>query len=411
MELFRPCLEVRGKPSPERRAFGWEVNLTPLAHACDSLTLWCCQEAFRGMEMSRFERCAAALLITLALAICPTAWASPPPVPNRPAIRAIEIGSQGEVFALVLHHGVFRRVGAGRWARVLGDGLAALGDIYERDDGALMLTSFVSGSVYRSLDRGVSWQVSGTVQPLAELVANREYGNTHAITATGDAFALSGAALHMSVDGGQVWQRLALPGNAPMSTLYRQAVCADDTRLYFVDDTMLWRSDDRGRHWHEVVQQAPLSSPIVQRDGDAPLVLRIDADGVLFALGSPAADQPIHVSRDGGATWQRERFGIAPDTPIVWRLFSGDWSRASDGERAFYVLERGAIPGVDVIFRRVHRLADGMISEIHYPGSQIGGLVADTRGVLYLTTNTALDAYESSDGGRTWTLVPRDGID
>jgi photosystem II stability/assembly factor-like uncharacterized protein len=232
---------------------------------------------------------------------------------------------------------------------------------------ATVYVSLRGGGVYRSADRGETWQPADRGLPASvecDLVTDPVDGGT--------LYAACGDGLFKTVDAGGRWQRLDLDNpHAPV-------IAAADPRVLY-DGTL--RSRDGGRHWSTASpNHAP---PCHQRT----LVVDPHDAESLFCV----TDDGLMSSRSGG-----ERWTLVPGPA---------------GVELSYLL---AAPGAPD--RLLASSDDGPVYAItnhgatwtllgHVPGGYVGNLRSDDSGtIVYGGQGDGL--VRSADGGRTWHAVP-----
>jgi photosystem II stability/assembly factor-like uncharacterized protein len=180
------------------------------------------------------------------------------------------------------------------------------------DDGTVWAAIEI-GSIYRSTDRGNSWEakgnglVSGDVHGIAVL---RLPGGGKAILAT------TNRGLHRSEDNGETWVLQELPAPWP----YTRAVVprADNSGVVFLtngngppgNDGFLLRSRDYGRTWQDAKLPGPLESTVwcIATNADDPMLIFACTNlGELFR------------SNDGGETWERLPHVFGELRALHWR--------------------------------------------------------------------------------------------
>lgn len=255
-------------------------------------------------------------------------------------------------------------------------------------DPALMLAAvLVPPQLYRSIDRGASWQ------PVGQELRGRL---VHTLLAVPDAdgvfLAGTSDGLFRSEDGGVTWRAIPdLPRPiVPPQRLERQGrnvynlLAAADGALYLAgEDVRPWRSLDRGATWR----------PLGALPADAALLsLAVAADGARLLVGTDGAG--LFRSVDGGQTWRR-----AADVPATF--VAGVWFDSRDGRLAYARTRAG-----------LYRSEDGgrrwQPVEVEFEGRVDALLPGPKAGGALLLTNTG-QVYVTTDDGRTWR--PRGKLD
>jgi photosystem II stability/assembly factor-like uncharacterized protein len=141
-------------------------------------------------------------------------------------------------------------------------------------------------SIYRSGDGGNSWN----------RVVSVSFGGTHhapRIVSARNNVVLVPAVdswMHRSIDGGLSWSAVSWPGSSPVS----MAWASDATVFVLTDQGALYRSDDAGLGWRQVLPNA---------DVESFSAIKFSADG---RLGIMVGTNVIYRTSDGGATWNRD---------------------------------------------------------------------------------------------------------
>ena len=221
--------------------------------------------------------------------------------------------------------GFWRSTDAGQtWSQQTAPGISQFSDVnvgptrvtqvlFDPVDDGTVWASVEIGSVYRSRDRGVTWErresglVSGDVHGLA-VMKLKDGGKA--------VFATTNRGLHRSEDDGETWIFQELPTPWP----YTRAVVprTDDTGVVFVtngngppgNDGFLMRSRDYGRTWEDARLPGPLDSTVwcVATPASDPMLLFACTNlGELFR------------SDDGGETWARLPHVFGELRALHWR--------------------------------------------------------------------------------------------
>jgi photosystem II stability/assembly factor-like uncharacterized protein len=169
------------------------------------------------------------------------------------------------------------------------------------------------GSIYRSTDRGRTWQRKDTGLVSADLhgiAVVPTGGGTRALLAT------TNRGLHRSEDGGETWVLQTLP--SPWQYTRGVTVRADDPSVVFLangngppgNDGKLLRSRDHGRSWEEVALPGERNSSVwgIAADPADPLLL--------FAYTNLGQ---VFRSTDGGETWTRLPHEFGELRALLWR--------------------------------------------------------------------------------------------
>jgi photosystem II stability/assembly factor-like uncharacterized protein len=246
-----------------------------------------------------------------------------------------------------------------------------------------------AGGVFASEDGGATWERRN--RGLAGLAASMVVADP---ATRGVLWAsLEGQGLFRSVDGGRAWTLLPL-----LAASLAMAPSAPST-LYAMGPTRMWRSDDGGASWNEVVVSGELAGP-----SDTLWVDPVSAT-TLWSNGNGLVR-----SVDGGATWVRQPIpnpgavrylAFAPSSPstmyaVGFRVASGKYTRvtawrSTDGGATWTSIDQGLGGGeptdlaVDPVDSRLV-----YVTACGYYCSSIPGL------------------WKSTDGGAAWTLTGKD---
>lgn len=195
--------------------------------------------------------------------------------------------------------------------------------LYDAVDSDTVWAGVEIGSVYRSRDRGLTWErkdnglVSGDVHGLAVVPLP---GGGKAVLAT------TNRGLHRSEDNGESWQLQELLSPWP----YTRGVVprADGSGVVFLangngppgNDGFLLRSRDHGRSWQDAKLPGPLESSVwcIATDASDPMLVFVGTNlGELFR------------SSDGGDTWTRLPHVFGELRALHWRALRAGTRRAA----------------------------------------------------------------------------------
>jgi photosystem II stability/assembly factor-like uncharacterized protein len=231
--------------------------------------------------------------------------------------------------------GFWRSTDAGQtWSQLAAPGISQYSDVnvgptrvtqilFDPVDHDTVWASVEIGSIYRSKDRGMTWErkenglVSGDVHGLA-VVKLRDGGK--AVLAT------TNRGLHRSEDNGENWTLQVLPAPWP----YTRSVVprADDSGVIFVtngngppgNDGFLLRSRDYGRTWEDAKLPGPIDSTVwcVATNAADPMLIFVCTNlGELFR------------SSDGGETWTRLPHVFGELRALHWRALPPGMRKAA----------------------------------------------------------------------------------
>jgi photosystem II stability/assembly factor-like uncharacterized protein len=238
---------------------------------------------------------------------------------------AVDPASPAVVIAGTRPAGFWRSTDAGAsWTQLSAPGLSQFSEqnmgptrvtqvLFDPVDDGVVWASVEIGSIYRSGDRGLSWEkrdtglISGDVHGLA-VVPLPEGGK--ALLAT------TNRGLHRSEDDGEHWALQQLPTPWP----YTRAVMprADNSGVVFLangngppgNDGFLLRSRDHGRSWEDARLPGPLNSSVwcIATDPADPMLVFVCTNlGELFR------------SSDGGESWTRLEHEFGEVRALMWR--------------------------------------------------------------------------------------------
>ena len=232
---------------------------------------------------------------------------------NRPRLLTIAIDPQdgNDVWFGVEEGGLWRsRDGGTVWERLDAPTKAIpISDIHavsilRAADGAKTILVLTVNAVYRSGDDGASWSetearkhfdnmyYARTVQPLADATGDL-------LLAIGDGTPGTRTMLYRSADRGASWQptELATP---PNSTFWSVGVHPDDPSLLFAGTKYghLFRSRDGGRSWTRRGCNLPLGNY-------TSILINPNNTEEIFISSALETDGGIHYSNDAGQNWRR----------------------------------------------------------------------------------------------------------
>ncbi len=142
-------------------------------------------------------------------------------------------------------------------------------------------------------------------------------------------FAMSGGGVHESHDGGASFTPLVdgmdvVEGFDPADTSFHDPHCvrlcpSNPDRLYQQNHCGIYRLDRPGKRWLRVGRNMPkevgdIGFPMVVHPHDADTAWVFPMDGTtVWPRTSPGGRPAVHVTHDGGETWQRQSNGMPAD--------------------------------------------------------------------------------------------------
>lgn len=148
-------------------------------------------------------------------------------------------------------------------------------------------------------------------------------------------FAMSGGGVHESTDGGRSFAPLVdgmevVEGFDPADVSFHDPHCVrlcpgNPDRLYQQNHCGIYRLDRPGRRWERIGRNMPrevgdIGFPLVlhPRNDQTAWVFPMDGSDVWPRI-SPGGQPAVHVTRDGGASWQRQDAGL-PAEQAWWTV-------------------------------------------------------------------------------------------
>lgn len=250
-----------------------------------------------------------------------------------------------------------------------------------------------SGSLYRSVDGGLSWQLLrnfGTASAGVELDP-RDSSVVYVLGAIcpapegcGPVFSVATVATIWRQRPGQDWEMLAIDGATSVFSLAIDPTIPD--RLYAGTDTGVWRSSDAGSHWEAAGRGTESGCPEVSS-------LAIGPSGTLL-LGyfehyyGFTECGAVYRSSDGATTWQAVRdlpyhalsFAFDPAHAGTAWAAAGDFSafgvyRSLDGGASWESASEGLdgrVPrqvAIDASGQRIYAATDAGVFDLEVPDS------------------------------------------
>jgi hypothetical protein len=296
------------------------------------------QEAIAGGAFRRATAAAEVLAKRTSLAaptIASTQWrlVGPTSVGGRVLDIAVDPVEAGTVYAATANGGVWKSTDAGdTFTSVWPDRVSqAIGALAIGSDGTLYAGTGESGpgggslsyggtGVYRSRDRGKTWQSVGlgSSARIGRIAVDPGNPKRAFVAASGDLFVPGGQrGLYRTTDGGDTWSLVLAGANAttgavdvvidPTDPSRLWAATWDhrrepDLRRYGGPGSGVYRSTDGGTTWQKLAGGLPASDASLGRIGltASPLV-----SGLVYAIaiGTDGGLLGLYISPDGGDTW------------------------------------------------------------------------------------------------------------
>jgi photosystem II stability/assembly factor-like uncharacterized protein len=215
-----------------------------------------------------------------------------------------------------------------------------------------------------------------------------------------------------TVDGGRKWQNVSPPGQ---TLLFRDVEAFDAQHAVILaigvgEDSRIYRTADGGKHWSEAFRN---TEPTAFYD-----CLDFNNSRHGLALSDPVDGKfRIAATADGGKSWKvQSTKGMPAALPGEFAFAaSGTCLVAGAGRTAWFATGGGAVPRV---FRTVDGGRSWKVTDSPMASGEAAGIFSlSFRGQLhgvavggdFGTTGDAVKAASyTSDGGRSWKLVPAD---
>ncbi len=287
-----------------------------------------------------------------------------------PPVFSVAVAPNGHVFAGTNYQaGIFRGAwrstdGSATWVRIREDGGSPL---CVDPSGHLFASRSDGEGLSRSLDEGDTWEA---------LPLPNTYVTALAATRLGTTFAATTIDVFRTLDRGETWQRTGLvPYVASL-------VAAPGGDVFAVAGGNAYRTSDGGEHWSETPVEQPgvsleLTSVVVASDGGLLAGGRRGMPPCFCGFG-------VYRSMDLGATWTHTgllaeilSLGVAPGAPLMAGSCGAVYLSLDDG-------------------------ATWTRSDVGLPaGQNVRAVAAAPAGAMYAGTGSGL--FQSLDQGATWT--------
>lgn len=304
------------------------------------------------------------------------------------SIIALDPFDGRQMYAGLNAHGLYRSTDAGiHWLRcTLGESAGLMGDAEILDirispvDPNIVYAAITRIGIAKSTDRGETWRLltrelaaSGTA-PTCLLLHTRLKELLCFGTAAGD--------VYRSTSGGATWSptRQGSPGEVIGSMA---AGPGDPDRIFATTGSGVQVSPDFGTSWQPLSVDLPRVA--------CTLTLSTTPQGMaLFAFGQGIG---LQRSVDGGVNWQGADHGLGGSTVHVVRQGRRSGELYAVVGSAVYLYRASAASWISA--------SDGL------SGGAITSLAFDPEADSILYAGTAAGVYRSTNGGRSWSLMPR----
>jgi photosystem II stability/assembly factor-like uncharacterized protein/tetratricopeptide (TPR) repeat protein len=250
-------------------------------------------------------------------------------------------GDDQTLLAGVVGTGIYQSIDGGRLWQPASRGLAGMGieqilmsPGYARD--ATVFARPRTGGLHRSTDGGRSWQALGVM--LNPLAMSPDYTQDHTLLGMAYIAEEERREMRLSRDGGEHWERA---GDVPQGVTFSMVSLAPlferwGVAFAYGDNGVLYRSEDWGETWQEVLHTDPAAANRGASSWEPPHLLYapdVEVNRPVFLLTIAAeGSEPgalrgaLYRSGDGGQTWQAAQLpeGVDPTALAISPDFSRD---------------------------------------------------------------------------------------
>ena len=244
-------------------------------------------------------------------------------------VTQIAVHPSGSIFANEWFHGVYRSNDAGRsWTLVnngLADTLVAILAVSSGGNSAgTVFMGSSSGKMFHSSNQGASW--------MRDTAGLQQNGTITAIVAsakTGSVFAVISGSLFRSVDAGLTWNKLLFKSGLNRLVIHQASGQIFIAATYNVSAMHVFHSGDDGLSWEDLSQD--MQQPVLPNYSN--LRLMIDANGFLYAGWT-----------SGGLLFRTQQIVPVTFTAFNAALAEGhallNWSTSSEAGNYGFIIEK-----------------------------------------------------------------------
>ena len=238
--------------------------------------------------------------------------------------------------------------------------------------------------LFKSTDGGRNWQQTGfparTYRPSPkdyQIAVSPNYEQDQML------FVATGHSLHRSTDGGQSWEQLQLSGSGlsfPAQKVALSPNFTNDSTLLVSAGGAVYRSTDGGDSWQQAL--------IPDEAGSAADVLAFAADNTAYARFGYAT--PLHISADGGQSWQARPSSIGEYLSIFDSTVAPDGSLIAAPEFETRLLQAAPQTPPWAVF------SESLPAEL----SSLEAVVFGPDGTVFIGGQGGV--FRSGDAGQSW---------